>query len=101
MKNQGVKLFSFTPQSELPSKQFWESGCLATALGVATALPFATVLAFVGTATTLTFATVLARAIVLARVTGWRVRAGRVRGVLRESFHGEACHQARDGRRDE
>jgi hypothetical protein len=52
-------------------------------------------------AAALAFATVFAGAIMLARITGWRVRAGRVRAVLRESFHGEARHQSRDRRRDE
>jgi hypothetical protein len=73
----------------------------ATALGVATALPLATVRAFLAAAAALAFATVFASAIVLARVTGWRVRAGRVRAVLREGFHREARHQSGDGRRDE
>jgi hypothetical protein len=100
IKNQGVKLFSFTHQSELPDRQFWESGCFATTLCVATALTLATVRALLATAAALPFATVLARAIVLARVTGGRVCARRVRAVLREGFHREARHQSGDGRRD-
>jgi hypothetical protein len=49
----------------------------------------------------LAFATILARAIVLARVAARRVRpGGRIRAVLRESFHGEARHQSSDSRRD-
>jgi hypothetical protein len=72
----------------------------ATSLRVATALALATVRAFLTAAAALAFATVFAGAIMLARITGWRVRAGRVCAVLRKGFHGEARHQSRDRRRD-
>jgi hypothetical protein len=102
IKNQRVKLFTASLfEMNFTGQTIWSSDGLATALGVAAALAFATVLAFGGAAAALSRATVFALAIVLAGVAARRVRAGRVRAVLRVSFRRDARQQSGDRCGDE
>ncbi len=84
-----------------PPNEYGQSDAFATAFAFATVLALATVVVAAAFASALSFARIFAFAIVLAGVGARRARAGCVRAVLREGFHGEAGHQSGDGCRDE